>query len=364
MLEATSETAGRWARRGLTAIAALGAVSALVAAVWAGLGRMGAVPPPPGWLVAAHGPLIVNGFFGAVISLERAVAVDRLPAYAIPALAAAGTWLAVGGGAPSARWLAAAAALGAVVLFATVTYRAPELHHAVMGAGAVAWAAGATIWAVEGGGSWTAPLRAPWWAAFLIATIAGERLELARVLRPGPWQRRALVSSVGLLLVGAGWATFEPGMGVPVFALGVVGIAVWLGLFDVARRTARREGLTAYIGRVLLVGYAWLGVGGGLLVAAGGATAGPLFGAAWHAVLLGFVFSMIFAHAPVVLRALAGLRVSFHPVLYTGPVVLSLTLVLRVVGDLGGWFALRSAGGIGNAAAIGLFALSVAVRLE
>ena len=51
-------------------------------AVGAGLLRLGwAVPRPATELAAFHGPLMVSGFFGTVISLERAVALARRWAY-------------------------------------------------------------------------------------------------------------------------------------------------------------------------------------------------------------------------------------------------------------------------------------------
>lgn len=361
---ATGERAGGW--RGVaTAATALGAASALVAAVWAGLGRMGAVGSAPGWLVAAHGPLIVNGFFAAVISLERAVALGRPVGFAIPVAATAGTWAAVASWPVAGGAVVLAAGLGLVVLFAAVTYRDPQAHHVVMGLGAVAWTVGVALWfagAVFPG--WSPGTLAPWWASFLILTIAGERLELARVLQIAGWRWYALLAALGLLLAGAAIGTVRFDTGMRLFGFGTAATALWLGAFDVASRTARASGLTAYIGRVLLAGYVWLGVGGGLLMWIGGATAGPRFGAAWHAVLLGFVFSMIFAHAPVVLRALADVRVRFHAALYAAPILLSATLALRIWGNFAVDPTLRHLGGLGNAAAIALFAATVVARLE
>ena len=55
------------------------------------------------------------------------------------------------------------------------------------------------------------------------------------------------------------------------------------------------------------LGYVWL-LAAGLLGSLGRwlfmAAAGP----AWHALLLGFVFSMVFGHAPIILPALTGVR--------------------------------------------------------
>lgn len=61
------------------------AFAALLGALWGGLLRIGWNWPllhPP--LPMAHGPLMVGGFLGTLISLERAVALNRRWAYAGP----------------------------------------------------------------------------------------------------------------------------------------------------------------------------------------------------------------------------------------------------------------------------------------
>ena len=59
------------------------AMGALLTGVWAGLVRLGwqvpllaAIPP------SAHGPLMVSGFLGTLIGLERAVVLGRFWTYA------------------------------------------------------------------------------------------------------------------------------------------------------------------------------------------------------------------------------------------------------------------------------------------
>ena len=53
-------------------------VLALLAALWAGLLRLGwRLPPLQPQLAGAHGPLMVVGFLGTLIALERAVALRK-----------------------------------------------------------------------------------------------------------------------------------------------------------------------------------------------------------------------------------------------------------------------------------------------
>jgi hypothetical protein len=65
---------------------------ALLAGLWAGLVRIGwPLLPIEDDLVLLHGPLMLGGFLGLVIGLERAVALNRPWALAAPALAGAST---------------------------------------------------------------------------------------------------------------------------------------------------------------------------------------------------------------------------------------------------------------------------------
>jgi hypothetical protein len=70
----------------------------LLAGLWAGLLRLGlALPDLDRALILAHGPLMVAGFLGTVISLERAVALGRRWAYLAPLLNGLGAVLLVAG---------------------------------------------------------------------------------------------------------------------------------------------------------------------------------------------------------------------------------------------------------------------------
>jgi hypothetical protein len=158
----------------------------------------------------------------------------------------------------------------------------------------------------------------------------------------------ALIAACAIALVAAvpGWR----GMGVALVAL-----TVWLLLQDIARRTAREPGLTGYIGRCLLSGYVWLGVGGLLLIGPGAAYATFAWDAAAHAILLGFVFSMVFGHAPVIVPAVARANVRYHWSFYVPLALLHLSVAERVVGDLVASPSVRAAGGTLSAVALLVF---------
>ncbi|WP_324670118.1 hypothetical protein [Geochorda subterranea] len=116
---------------------------ALILGMLAGLVRMGWRIPLPGTLAAAHGPLMVAGFLGTLISLERAVGLGRPWAYLAPALAGAGSLLLLAGAPSSLVALAFLAGAAALVAVFVVIYRIrPDRPNAVLLAGTLAWMGG------------------------------------------------------------------------------------------------------------------------------------------------------------------------------------------------------------------------------
>jgi len=112
----------------------------------------------------------------------------------------------------------------------------------------------------------------------------------------------------------------------------------------------------------LLAGYGWLAAGGVAWIALALGAAGAR-DVALHAVALGFVFSMILGHAPIVIPAVARARVRFHAGFYVPLVLLHASLFVRLVLAPAhpSW---RAASGIGNAAAIALFAVILVASLR
>jgi hypothetical protein len=322
---------------------------ALLAALWGGLSRLGWALPSPGVpLAAAHGPLIVPGFLGTLIGLERAVALGRPVALLVPLATGLGgvTWI-LGLPPQVGRWLTTAGSSGLAAIFLALLRRQATLPTAVMAAGAAAWFVGQLLWVM----GWPLFRVAVWWMAFLALTIAGERLELARLVRLPPRAEVAFFAAAALPGLGALLAALG-GAGVPVLGLGFVGLALWLARWDVARRTVRQQGLPRFAALALLSGYAWLGLSGVLGVVGGAAAAGPWYDAFLHAFFVGFVFAMIMGHAPLVFPAVLGLPITFRRTAYLPLALLELTLLLRVAGDLAGWWPGRLWGGLLNVAAI------------
>ena len=122
----------------------------------------------------------------------------------------------------------------------------------------------------------------------------------------------------------------------------------------------RQSGLTRFIAVTLLSGYVWLGAAGILALGSGAVAAGGRYDAMLHAVMLGFVFSMIFGHAPIIFPAVLGIGVAYHPAFYAHVALLHVSLLLRVTGDLAPWPAARAWGGLLNGIAIVAFLANTA----
>jgi hypothetical protein len=240
---------------------------------------------------------------------------------------------------------------GLVALFALFLRRQPTLFTLTMAVGAAAWLAGNLLWL----GRRELPELVPWWMAFLIVTIAGERLELTRFLPPTRWGRTLFLLAIGVLLAGVALSSVRPDLGIRLMGAGMAGLAAWLVRFDVARRTVRQVGLPRFVAVCLLSGYAWLAAAGLLAAAVGAPRPDLLNDALLHALFVGFVFVMIFGHAPIIFPAVLGVPVEYRPRFYLHLVLLHASLLVRIAGDLGGGHPLRQWGGLGNAVAILFF---------
>ncbi len=330
--------------------------ASLVIGVGAGLLRLGwNFPLPSGELAAVHGPLMICGFFGTVISLERAVALARRWAYLGPLAAGLGGAVLIGGGPPVVGQ--SLLSLGSLVLFAgsaSVFRRQRALFTFTLALGAACWLLGNLLWL--GGLSIYAVV--PWWAGFLVLTIAGERLELSRFLPPSPLAQRAFAAILSVLVAGIAAPARFADLGTAAFAAALLALALWLLRQDIARRTVRERGLTRFIAVCLLSGYAWLAAAGAILLAAGWAPASPAYDAALHALMLGFVFSMVFGHAPIIFPAVLRVPVPYHPSFYLPLALLHGSLIVRLAGDALGLPEWRAAGGAGNALALAAFILN------
>jgi len=333
------------------------ALLTLLAGMWAGLLRMRwGLPVLQAQLPFGHGPLMVSGFLGILISLERSIALNRWWSYGAPVLTALGTMYFMlglpGRIGPLLIVLGSAALVGN---FAVIVRRQPALFTWTMALGAAAWLAGNLLWLA--GVGFTTMFH--WWAGFLVLTIAGERLELSRLISRGSNARYFLVFLI-FYLAGLIWASVDGARGLPAAGAGMFLLTLWLARNDVARRTVRLPGLPRFIAVHLLCGYCWLAVGAFFWMRLDRFLEefewqAFHYDAMLHAIFLGFGFSMIFAHAPIIFPAITGRPLAYRKLFYLHGALLHLSLLLRIGSDLNGRFAPFRWSGLLNVMAILLF---------
>lgn len=309
-------------------------------------------------LPEVHGMLLVLGFLGTLISLERAVALGRPLGYAAPALLGLGGLLLVSP-APIVvgKSLLVAGAGALVALYVPLWRRQRDDAVLAQVLGAVLALGGAVLWL----GGVAVPLLLPWLIGFAVLTIAGERLELARIAFAGGGADAGavLMTLCGAFTVAVAAALLLPAVGYPLLGAALLVLVGWLAAHDIARRTVRGTGLPRYMAACMLAGYAWLAVTGGTWLIGGAALEGAGYDVIIHSVFLGFTVSMVMAHAPVILPAVIRKPLPYHPVLWVPAGALHLSLVLRLyVGDALGSSLAWQVGGVVNIVAVLLFLAS------
>lgn len=331
--------------------------TALVGGIAGGLVRAGVDVSAGGWIAPAvlgHAFLMVSAFLGTVIGLERAVALKHPAAFAAPAASGlSGVWILMGDG-DTAKAFSVLAALAFVAVNAVLVKRQRAAHTLLLLVAALAWLCGAIVHAARG----PALGAISWWLAFLVLTIAAERLEMTRLMRRRPGSSPMLLAALATLLCACALSSFEAGAAIGGVAYGaaLLMLSGWLFAFDIARKTVTTQGLSRYMAVCLLLGYGWLAIAG---IAWVGSSLGlPWRDAALHGLALGFVFSMIFGHAPVIMPALTRVKLAWSPVFYVPLALLHASLAARLL--LTRWEpSLMRLGSAANVLAIALFAVTL-----
>ncbi|MDF9801343.1 hypothetical protein OKW21_006652 [Catalinimonas alkaloidigena] len=296
-----------------------------------------------------HGAMMVGSFLGTLISLERAVVIKKYWAYLTPLLSGISTFFFLTHLSLVAYVLLAAASLGYAVMLYYLYQRHEERHMLLMIAGAVCWLIG-NLLLVK---SQLYPLAVSWWIGFLLLTITGERLDLGRFLPDSKLKSSSFLLAIAIFLLGLVFPFH--GAGRMIFGSGLILMGVWLYRYDIARISIRKEGLTQFVAASLLCGYFWLLMCGALCL-----LSDFYYDAVLHSFFIGFVFSMIFAHGPIILPGVLKLSAKpYHPILYLWLFGLQLSLALRIIGSIGGIYELHQWSGLSNGLLIFAYLFSI-----
>lgn len=335
----------------------------LLLGLGAGLSLLGLIVPRPFEARAIeHGPLMVFGFVAGAIVMERTVATKTWWAWAAPACHTAGVIFLIAG-APR-QVTAATFCLSFLTLAACyflIYRRQPTLEVVIQASGTIGIICAVVQWAIAGDFEPAMPLA----AVFVLATIIGERVELAR-LKISQSNADVTLTALVLALMAASLACMAaPDLGLAIMGalfLIIAGVAVRV---DAAVNLVRSRGLPRFSAACMLAAYGWLAVTGILWIASGVLPGELVYDAAVHAVFIGFTLSMIFAHAPVILPAVIHRALPYHSALYVPVLAVHLGLIVRIVSDTQSFIPGHQVGGVINVVGIlGFFITAVILAVR
>ena len=335
----------------------------LLAGLDAALLRLGARVPVGGAALAAlYAPVMLVGFLGAVIALERAVAVGEAWALLAPAGGASGCLALVAGvPEPAGQVLAFLGALVLCAIYVRLHRRAASISVDIGAMGAIALTGGDLLWLRGAAVEACVPL----WLLFPVLALVGARLEPAPDSSgavPGTLVQEAVRAVSAAALLGACLLGVTGGARL-LIGLALLALAAVMIRDDAARRAVRATGAARLAAAWALAGHLWLAVAGlvwslGPLDAASGAGSGT-YDILVRAIVLGYALSMIMARlvARVEARspttALAAHRGLPHRrTMWPSWALLHAGLALWAVSQARGASALQRAGGVISVVAV------------
>lgn len=326
-------------------------VLTLIIAIWSGWIRIG-IDLPVTAVATQHGSLMINGFLASLIFLERAVTFKNKLILLLPFTNASSLIAVAAGWYSVAHLIHIFCALGFMLMCAWFIYKHKELYYYVFFAGAFCLLTGnIVLFRTE-----LYPAAIIWWMQFLLFTIVAERLELSRFLPLRSSRRLLLMIILSTVLISA-FIPFHL-QGNIVFGFALSATAFWLFKYDMAFKSIKAKGQHRYSGILLITGYVWLIITSVLLIVEKNMSFG--YDAVLHSFFIGFVFSMIFSHAPIILPAVAKLPIKiYRPFLYVWFMVLHLSLILRIIADILEQTEVRKWAGMINGIAILLFFVTI-----
>lgn len=284
-----------------------------------------------GWQIALpeasfqHGILMTGGFLGTLITLERTVSMPSNWWRLFPAVAGLSSILLLLGERQFALMALMVGNAGLLAVYIIQMAKHKDAYWYMLLAGGTCWLLGNIVLMKVG----LVAAATTWWIGFIFLTIVGERLELTRYLPVPKWAKAVLWAFAVLLVIGIA-LPFHSVYGRQLMGVASIGTAFWLMKYDMARIGIRKAGFHRYVATGLLVGYGWLLINGLTVFLISNH---PLFYDLFlHTFFLGFAFSMIWAHAPIIFPAiLKTTHRPYHPILWVIWGLFQLTLIGRTV---------------------------------
>lgn len=330
------------------------AMGNLIAGMWAGLIRMGwNLPATP--IAVHHGAIMVGGFLTTLIALEKAVPLKRNFVLIVPLISALSLTMTIPGYFQPGLFFLLAGSVGLFLIHGYYLYLYPrDLSVAMMLIGASCLVIGNAMLVRKQ----FYPAAFPWWMGFLLLTVTAERLELSKFLPVSKNTKYFLIGFLTFFLAGIIIPFHEAGKYLSGTAL--ISIAVWMLKYDVISIGLKKEGLTRFSAVALLLANCWLILEGILLMTLPETVFS--YDILVHVFFIGYAFSMIFAHGPIILPGVLGITLRpYRPILYGWLFLVQGSLLLRVISDAIDNPEFRKISGILSAVGILLYFITLVV---
>jgi hypothetical protein len=304
-----------------------------------------------------HGLIMVGGFLGTVISFEKTITLKHKTWLVVPVISGLSVLFMIVGNYEISLGLQLAASFGLVIAFFKWLSMTNDHYYRIMIIGALSW-----MIAISGLMAGRAiPSILPWWIAFILFIIVGERLELSQFLPITKKSKSLLYIFLITFLAGIFTPYHMPGK--YLLGLALIGIGIWLVRNDIVKISLNKNGKHQYIAVLLLIGYIWLIITG--IITSALPNGGYIYDAMVHSFFLGFAFSMIFAHGPIIIPGILKKNYDLYSKsLYVWIIGFQITLLLRIIGDFTNIETLRLLGGLGNAIFILCFFGNIIVNVR
>ncbi|MFZ6013563.1 MAG: hypothetical protein ACOYXT_24695 [Bacteroidota bacterium] len=309
-------------------------------------------------LAPAHGAIMVGGFLGTLISIEKIIPLRNKFLFFIPALSGSSLLLFLLNMPQESILMVTLASLGLVVIFVYYYFKYKDLQYLIMLIGGICWLVGNVLLYSKN----FYPASFPLWLGFILFVIVGERIDLMKFM---PVTNRAKFLLMFFLAMYLGSTLFHfHGAGNYIAGISLIAVAVWLIKNDMISANISKSALTKYVAIALLCGYISLLICGVFILSLQGSA--MAYDAVVHTFFLGFTFSMIFAHGPIILPGVLGVIVKpYHIIFYLFLSLLQASWLMRAFSDSSLNFYLRQISGLLSTVAIlGYFASLAIVSIN
>ncbi len=313
--------------KGILLLGGASFVSAALLGIWRlALFRGFLVPPLPDFF-PPHGNLMIGGFLATLIMFERMIALQITWLVWVPYVYG-GTALFLHTGNPAVQVLHVASLAGWLMHRWMAAKKFRDFAKPLVESCSFIAASGALLYP---GGTAASPVVALAALSFPVSTIAVERLELALKMKKAPGHLLVgLLCVWSLAWISSAWSGMP---GIPVMGILTFLMTAMIFRFDVQAHLKGQTGIHKFLARALVVAYIWLFVVALSLIGWNIIPWSIRKDLVFHFLGLGFIFTMILAHAPLILPAVFG-RSSVQKPPERLFWLFQTTTLLRIIGDV------------------------------